>query len=245
MSGKIGTHRCRIQVDPMRIRALFNASLLAAALALPCASPSLASILINIDKSAQRMSVSVDGELRYTWPISTGRAGYVTPNGTFKPFRMEADHYSKEWDDAPMPHSIFFTKIGHAIHGSYETKRLGSAASHGCVRLSPAHATTLYSLVKAEGLSATTVVISGQNPVMTAGRPAPTAVSARARSPAPAAEADGQEPMSLTPDRGYGQRYGQGYGLGYYGQPYGQQYIAQPAPAYQPQIFQFQPFRPY
>jgi lipoprotein-anchoring transpeptidase ErfK/SrfK len=65
---------------------------------------------------------------------------------------MEADHYSKEWDDAPMPHSIFFTKIGHAIHGSYDTKKLGMPASRGCVRISPAHAATLFALVKQDGL---------------------------------------------------------------------------------------------
>jgi lipoprotein-anchoring transpeptidase ErfK/SrfK len=112
--------------------ALLSASLLAAALARPCAAPAHASILVTIDKTTQRMSVAVDGETRYVWPVSTGRPGYDTPNGTFRPFRMEADHFSKEWDDAPMPHSVFFTKIGQAIHGSLDTRHLGSAASHGC-----------------------------------------------------------------------------------------------------------------
>jgi L,D-transpeptidase catalytic domain len=92
--------------------ALLPASLLAAALALPCAAPAHASILVTIDKTTQRMSIAVDGATRYVWPVSTGRPGYDTPNGTFRPFRMEADHFSKEWDDAPMPHSVFFTKIG-------------------------------------------------------------------------------------------------------------------------------------
>ena len=72
---------------------------------------------------------------------------------------MEADHYSKEWDDAPMPHSIFFTKVGHAIHGTYETKKLGTRASHGCVRLSPAHAATLFAMVKQDGVINTRVVL--------------------------------------------------------------------------------------
>jgi hypothetical protein len=88
------------------------------------------------------------------------------------PFRLEEDHYSKEWDDAPMPHSIFFTPKGHAIHGSFETKRLGSAASHGCVRLSPKNAATLFALVKEQGLGSTKVVLTGQAPPMIAGRPA-------------------------------------------------------------------------
>ena len=80
--------------------------------------PARADVLITIDKSTQQMTVTVDGSARYVWPVSTGAPGYDTPSGEFKPFRMEADHFSREWDDAPMPHSIFFTQLGHAIHGS-------------------------------------------------------------------------------------------------------------------------------
>ena len=123
-----------------------------------------ASVLISIDKSAQRMSVSVDGRERWSWPVSTGAGGYATPAGSYKPFRMEATHFSREWDDAPMPHSIFFTKIGHAIHGTYDAAHLGTAVSHGCVRISAANATELFKLVKAEGMANTQVVISGQQP---------------------------------------------------------------------------------
>jgi lipoprotein-anchoring transpeptidase ErfK/SrfK len=123
-----------------------------------------AGIRIEIDKSAQLMTVSVDGAHRYSWPVSTGRAGFATPSGSYRPFRMEVDHYSKEWDDAPMPHSIFFTKEGHAIHGSYETRRLGSPASHGCVRLAPRNAATLFALVQRHGLGSTTVSLSGTQP---------------------------------------------------------------------------------
>src|SRR5215471_5128337 len=137
------------------------------------ASPGKASILITVNKSVQQMSVSVDGVRRYTWPVSTGRSGYGTPSGSYSPFRMEVDHYSKEWDDAPMPHSIFFTAKGHAIHGSYETGHLGSAVSHGCVRLSPGNATKLFALVKEEGLANTKVVLTGQAPPMIARRSAP------------------------------------------------------------------------
>ena len=77
---------------------------------------------------------------------------------------MEKEHYSQEWDDAPMPNSIFFTKRGHAIHGSYETKRLGTPVSHGCVRLHPANAAKLYALVERMGVTnATVVVTSGKD----------------------------------------------------------------------------------
>src|SRR5215475_3952708 len=161
----------------MRARGGVFAGVLAAALC-SLASSAGAEILITIDKSAQQMLVAVDGMRRYTWPVSTGRGGYDTPSGTFTPFRMEEDHYSKEWDDAPMPHSIFFTKIGHAIHGSYEVKRLGTPASHGCVRLAPQNAAILFDLVKTEGLNSTKVVLTGQAPPMVAGRPAPREAAA-------------------------------------------------------------------
>src|SRR5690242_21816030 len=84
--------------------AFIGACAFAAALALP-AAPASANILVTIDKSTQEMSVAVDGAQRYVWPVSTGRPGYDTPNGTFKPNRMDADHYSQEWDNAPMPRS--------------------------------------------------------------------------------------------------------------------------------------------
>ena len=122
------------------------------------ATSARASILVTVDKSTQQMTVDVDGVRRWTWPVSTGLPGHDTPNGSYTAFRMEADHYSKEWDDAPMPHSIFFTKIGHAIHGTDSEGRLGTPASHGCVRLSKANASTLYALVQQQGVLNTTVL---------------------------------------------------------------------------------------
>ena len=132
--------------------------------ALAFAQPARANVMIIIDKAAQKMTVTVDGEDRYTWPVSTGRPGYDTPSGEFQPFRMERDHFSREWDDAPMPNSIFFTKIGHAIHGTFEARNLGRPASHGCVRLSTENAATLYALVKAEGVFNTRVKLTGDTP---------------------------------------------------------------------------------
>jgi hypothetical protein len=128
----------------------------------------LAEVLVTVDKATQRMAVSVDGEERHTWPVSTGLPRYATPKGSYTPFRLEEDHYSKEWDDAPMPHSIFFTSRGHAIHGSDATQRLGSPASHGCIRLSREDAATLFDLVKEQGLENTKVVVSGEEATVTA-----------------------------------------------------------------------------
>jgi lipoprotein-anchoring transpeptidase ErfK/SrfK len=117
-----------------------------------------ASIVVHIDRSSQRMSVMVDGEPRYNWRVSTARAGYVTPPGTYHPERLERMWFSKKYYNSPMPHSIFFYG-GFAIHGTYEISQLGGPASHGCVRLDPSHAAALYGLVEREGMGATTIVI--------------------------------------------------------------------------------------
>ena len=124
-----------------------------------------AEISIVINKTTQRMIVAVDGQERYSWPVSTGMADYATPTGAFAPSRLAEVHHSREWDNAPMPHSIFFTDAGHAIHGSRATGRLGTPASHGCVRLAPMNAGILFNLVKAEGLDHTRIEITGVDPI--------------------------------------------------------------------------------
>ena len=148
----------------MRLIRLFGATLAGALLFALNALPASARLLIEIDKSNQQMTVSRDGQEIYVWPVSTGLARYDTPSGSYTPFRMEKDHFSREWDDAPMPHSIFFTKVGHAIHGTDHVRNIGRPASHGCVRLSRANASALWDLVKSEGLPNTRVVLTGQVP---------------------------------------------------------------------------------
>ena len=136
------------------------------------AEPAFAEVLISVNKSTQQMSVLVDGVPRYGFAVSTGRAGYGTPNGTYHPQRLAASWFSKLYYNSPMPHSIFFHG-GYAIHGSYEINRLGGPASHGCIRLHPANAAALFALVKSEGMGATTIVVSGSNPFV-ASSPAPS-----------------------------------------------------------------------
>jgi hypothetical protein len=145
----------------MRFRFAFCASFAAAALMILLASAAGAHVLINVDKSTQEMTVSVDGTPRYHFAVSTGRPGLGTPSGTFHPQRMEPTWFSKEYYNSPMPHSIFFHG-GFAIHGSYEISHLGGPASHGCIRLHPDNAATLYALVQQEGMEATTIVVSGE-----------------------------------------------------------------------------------
>src|SRR6202030_3665088 len=193
------------------------------ALMLFAAGGAQAKVAITIDKNAQMMIVAVDGVERYQWPVSTGNPSHETPNGSFKAFRMEEDHFSKEFDDAPMPHSIFFTKIGHAIHGTMSEGRLGTPASHGCVRLSRANATTLYALVQEQGVLNTTVTLTGSAAVALARNPRPaTQVARRDPNAQPYGQqqaqpdeqqqyASGGQPVDITPqgqqyDRQYGQR---------------------------------------
>src|SRR5882762_2587497 len=166
-----------------------------------------AKVAITVDKDSQQMTVAVDGVERYRWPVSSGLPSYETPNGSFRTFRMEEDHFSKEFDDAPMPHSIFFTKIGHAIHGTDSVNRLGSPASHGCVRLSRDNAATLYSLVQQEGVLNTTVTLTGSSQVALARNPRPRSNTAVARrAPAPQTEEQqynaAGDPVVITPQVG-------------------------------------------
>jgi hypothetical protein len=147
----------------MRLRCL--ATVCAVALLMVASQAARADLLIKVDKSSQQMTVSADGKPLYTWPVSTGRARYNTPSGEYKPLGMDRHHYSREWDDAPMPYSIFFTEEGHAIHGTLEQRSLGRAVSHGCVRLSVKNAAILWDLVKEQGKANTKVVLTGDIPV--------------------------------------------------------------------------------
>jgi hypothetical protein len=125
-------------------------------------SSAQAEIVITVDKSAQRLTVVADGFARYEWPVSTARWGYRTPNGSYRPERLERKWFSRKYDMSPMPYSIFFDG-GYAIHGSYEIRRLGAPASHGCIRLHPEHAEILFDMVKAH-MRDTRIVVIGERP---------------------------------------------------------------------------------
>src|SRR6201988_3589934 len=164
-----------------------------------------AKISITVGKDVQMMTVAVDGVARYQRPVSTRNPSHETRNGTFRTFRMEEDHYSNEFDDAPMPHSIFFTKIGHAVNGTDSVSRLGSPASPGCVRLSRANAATLYALVQEQGVLNTTVTLTGSSQVALARNPRGGANTAVARRDYQQQQQYGNagEPVVITPQGGY------------------------------------------
>src|SRR5262249_14472579 len=110
------------------------------------AGPAGADVGIAIDKAAQRMAVTVDGKQDYLWKVSTGTRG-APKAGTYQPQRLEKSWFSRKYDMSPMPHSIFFDESkGIAIHGTQYVSRLGTSASHGCVRLAPGNAATLFNL---------------------------------------------------------------------------------------------------
>ena len=127
-----------------------------------------ADVLIKVDKASQRLSVAVDGVQKYDWPVSTARAGYVTPNGEYRPVRLDRTWFSRKYYNSPMPYSIFFHG-GYAIHGSFERAEIGRPASHGCVRLDPKNAEVLFNLVKAQGPDKTRIMIDGPGPLRSTG----------------------------------------------------------------------------
>lgn len=137
-------------------RLAFAAAAVVAGLAL---TPAHAGVVVRIDKSSQRMAVSVDGTMRYSWPVSTGRRGYGTPSGVFHPQMMARRWFSRKYYNSPMPHAIFFYH-GYAIHGTYDLARLGGPASHGCVRLHPSNAAALFALVERRGRGNTRIVVT-------------------------------------------------------------------------------------
>jgi lipoprotein-anchoring transpeptidase ErfK/SrfK len=117
-----------------------------------------ATVVVRVDKSEQLMHVFIDGDLAYVWPVSTGRWGYNTPAGSYRPYVLRRFHRSSKYDDAPMPYSIFF-RGGYAIHGTGAVRRLGMPASHGCIRLHMSNARELYELVSYYGKEDTRIVI--------------------------------------------------------------------------------------
>lgn len=138
---------------------LWNKLALGAVLTALFFSPAAAEqINITIDVSDQTMYVDTDFGVQDVYPVSTARKGYRTPKGDFKPYTMAKMHYSRKYDNAPMPHSIFFHG-GYAIHATYDIKNLGRPASHGCIRLHPEHAERLYYMVKEVGMKNTSITI--------------------------------------------------------------------------------------
>ncbi|MGE0769210.1 MAG: L,D-transpeptidase [Hyphomicrobiaceae bacterium] len=164
----------------------------------PAATKALApSLVVKINLSSQSMTLHYDGATREAWKISSGREGYATPRGVFRPQWASKMWYSRKYDDAPMPHSVFFVG-GVAVHGTQATRMLGAPASHGCVRLAPANAARFYALVHKHGYARTRIEVFGSAPASRLATKRRERVLARETSP--------------TPRRGYPQRMVSGSG---------------------------------
>lgn len=126
------------------------------------ASPASAGVDIRVNLASQTLTATTpDGDVR-RWAISSGRKGYPTIRGSYRPYMLKTYHWSRKYGGA-MPHAIFF-KGGFAIHGTTAVSRLGAPASHGCIRLHPAAARELFNMVKAHGQRSTRIAINGVAP---------------------------------------------------------------------------------
>ena len=154
--GKTGWGRFMSSVALKRLVAMAAGIIMSG---LASTSSAIASVAVRIDISAQTMTVNIDGDYYATWRVSTGRSGYYTPRGKFKPYLLKKMHYSRKYDNSPMPNSIFF-RGGYAIHGTNYIRSLGRPASHGCIRLAPSNARKLYHLVRQYGMRKTRITIT-------------------------------------------------------------------------------------
>lgn len=139
--------------------ALLGAAVAAAVLMGATVQGLAAGLVAKIDVSAQTMTISRQGQVVHTWRVSTARKGYITPRGQYRPTRLHKMWYSRKYDMSPMPYSVFFHG-GYAIHGTNAVSRLGSPASHGCVRLDTKNAAKFYSLVKQVGPGNTRIIVT-------------------------------------------------------------------------------------
>lgn len=121
-----------------------------------------------IDKSKQVLYLYLFGELKDSFPVSTGKGKqYETPEMSLRPQGpLLVKYTSKKFPGGNylglgnMPYVVFI-KSGYAIHGTTPGNfaKLGSKASHGCIRLHPDNAKVFHALVKTVGLNETWVVI--------------------------------------------------------------------------------------
>lgn len=132
--------------------ALFSCALVFASSALS------AGLVASVSLSSQTMTVSEDGVDVYRWPVSTARKGYSTPLGSWSAKWLSRSHRSRKYDNAPMPFAVFYNG-GYAVHATFDTKRLGRPASHGCIRLHPENAATFFALTSRYGTANTRIVV--------------------------------------------------------------------------------------
>ena len=158
------------------------ASTVAAEQAVPPPPPPV-TLVLSADLGLQRLTVLEKGTVKHVWPISSGRRGYATRTGTFRPQWMTRMWYSRQYEWSPMPHAVFFNR-GTAFHATRAVGLLGRPASHGCIRLAPANAALLFALVRSHGLTQTKVVVHGAPKEPAVARRSPARGQLAGRQPA-------------------------------------------------------------
>ena len=107
------------------------------------------SVIAVASTTTHKTQVYVNGHLKYDWPISSGKPGDATPDGSYltiekaNPVRMKGPGY-----DLLVPWSVRFTFSGDYYHDAYWSvgEQGFENVSHGCVNLAPANAETYYKL---------------------------------------------------------------------------------------------------
>ena len=111
-------------------------------------------VLVYVDLTRQIATVYRNGVRIAVSTISSGKEGYSTPTGVFTILEKDKDHYSRTYDNAPMPYQQRLTWKGVAMHAG---NLPGFPASHGCIRLPMEFAKKLFEVTPMGG----TVVIAG------------------------------------------------------------------------------------
>lgn len=102
-------------------------------------------MLLVVNLSTQRALLFRNGVPIAASSVSTGRPGYETPTGVFTILQKRVEHYSRTYDNAPMPYMQRLTWKGVALHAGYLP---GRPASHGCIRLPAGFARLLYGVTR-------------------------------------------------------------------------------------------------
>ena len=102
-------------------------------------------MLLIVNLATQRALLFRNGVPIGASTVSTGRAGYDTPTGVFTILQKEVEHYSRKYDNAPMPYMQRLTWKGVALHAGTLP---GRPASHGCIRLPAGFAKKLYGVTR-------------------------------------------------------------------------------------------------
>jgi len=115
-------------------------------------------VVVLVSLPLQTMHVYRNGILIGRSTVSTGSKGRSTPPGVFTILEKKQEHYSKKYNNAPMPNMQRLTWTGIAMHSG---QLPGYPASHGCIRLPFDFSQLLFSATAKGG---TVVVGDGKTP---------------------------------------------------------------------------------